>query len=109
MKLTNQLTALIIGSVFGVGAMVVCLAVFAKWSDGAVVGMATVFGTIAVNLIVAVRNQQKTAETLEHQDEKLETIERNTNGLSMREREDIAARAAEAALTRFHARQDKES
>lgn len=96
MKLTNQLAAVICVAVVGVAALVACLAIWANWSDGAVVGMVTVFGTIAINLIVAIRNQQKTAETLGQQDEKLDTITAQTNGLSDRERQDIADRAAAA-------------
>lgn len=101
MKLTNQLVVLILGTVIGLGALVVCLAVWANWSDGAIVGMVTAFGTIALNVIVAVRNQQKTNETLDTQNEKLETIERQTNGLSAAERADVAERAAAAALARM--------
>lgn len=98
MKLTNQLVALILGTVLGMAALVACLAIWADWSDGAVVGMVSAFGTVAGSVIVAVRNQQKTAETLAGQDEKLQVIERQTNGLSTRERQDIADRAAAAAI-----------
>jgi hypothetical protein len=104
MKLTTQLTAVIITSVLGLAGLVLGLAVWASWSDGAVVAMVTIFGTIAVNLIVAIRNQQKTAETLAGQDEKLDLIEHQTNGLSAAERDDIANRAVRAVLTELDKR-----
>lgn len=94
MKLTTQLVVLILGTVFGMIGLVVCLAVWADWSDGAIVGMVSAFGTLSAGVIVAVRNQAKTGEVLERQDEALEVIQRQTNGLSERERQDIADRAA---------------
>lgn len=94
MKLTTQLTVLILGTVFGMIGLVVCLAIWADWSDGAIVGMVSAFGTISAGILVAVRNQAKTGEVLERQDEALEVITRQTNGLSERERQDIADRAA---------------
>lgn len=86
MKLTNQLVVLILGTLVGLVGLVICLAVWADWSDGAIVGMVTAFGTIATSVLVAVRNQQKTAEVLAVQDGKLDTIEKNTNGKSELER-----------------------
>ena len=106
-KTTSGLTtqwAIVIGvSVGGTVALVIGLAVFAKMSDGAIVGLIGGIGAVLVNLIVVVRGQQKAAETLEHQDVKLEKIEQQTNGLSERERQDIAERAAAAVI-----RQQKE-
>jgi hypothetical protein len=102
-KLTTQLVVLILGTLAGLVALVVCLAVWANWSDGAIVGMVSAFGTLATGLIVAVRNQQKTQETLLGQDEKLAVIEKQTNGLSTRERQDIAERAAAAAIAAYRA------
>lgn len=101
MKLTTQLVVLILGTLAGLIGLVVCLAVWADWSDGAIVGMVSAFGTLASGLIVAVRNQQKTQETLTRQDEQLATIERQTNGLSEAERQDIADRAAAAAIAQM--------
>lgn len=98
MKLTTQLVVLILGTLAGLGSLVVSLAVWADWSDGAIVGMLAAFGTLATTLIVSIRNQQKTAEVLAGQDQKLDTIEHQTNGLSERERQDIAERAAVAAI-----------
>jgi hypothetical protein len=98
MKLTNQMVALVLGTLAGMVVLVVSLAIWADWSDGAIVGMVSAFGTVAGGIIVAVRNQQKTAEVLAGQDEKLEKIDHQTNGLSAAEREDIARRAAAAAI-----------
>lgn len=101
MKLTNQVVALVLGTVLGLSGLVACLAIWADWSDGAIVGMVSAFGTVAGGIIVAVRNQQKTADTLADQDEKLEIITRQTNGLSDAERQDIAERAAASVVRQF--------
>lgn len=91
MKLTTQLTVLICVCVLGIVALAASLAIWADWSDGAVVGMVSAFGTVATGLIIAVRNQGRT-------NEQLEQITHQTNGLSQRERQDIAARAAREAI-----------
>ena len=98
MRITTQLTVVIVVGIVGFVGMIVSLAVLADWSDGAIIGMATAFGAVIVNTVIAVRNQQRTVETLLHQDEKLDTITAQTNGLSDRERQDIAHRAALTAL-----------
>lgn len=94
MKITTQLVAMIAIIIVGMVGLVLGLAVFANWSDGAIVGMVSGFGTIATGLIMAVRNQQQTTQTLKEQDQKLDTVVAQTNGLSERERQDIADRAA---------------
>lgn len=101
MKLTTQLVVLVLGTLLGMIGLVVCLAVWAAWSDGAIVGMVSAFGTLAAGVIVAVRNQQKTAQTLDDQDRKLDTVVAQTNGLSERERQDIADRAAIAVAKMY--------
>lgn len=101
MKLTNQMVALVLGTMAGLVTLAVALAVFADWSDGAVIGLVAAFGTLATSVIVAVRNQQKTAEVLEGQDQVLQKIDRQTNGLSESERQDIADRAAVAAIAAY--------
>lgn len=98
MKITTQLAAVIVVGLLGFVGLILGLAVLADWSDGAIIGMATAFGAVIVNTVIAVRNQQKTAEVLVHQDEKLDTITRQTNGVSHDERQDIANRAVRAAL-----------
>lgn len=112
MKVTNQLVALVAVVLAGMIVMILGLAVLADWSDGAIVGMVSGFGTIATGLIVAIRNQQKTAETLDElqhqlgagqrvQVDKLETVVKQTNGLSDAERQDVAERAAAAVVRQF--------
>lgn len=99
MKLTNQLVIVICVGVAGMAGLVLGLAVWANWSDGAVVGLCTVFGTIVVNLIVAIRNQQKTAETLADQDDKLDKVVEQTNGKHDQQLRAVANLAAEATVT----------
>lgn len=94
MKVTTQLVAMIGIITLGMVGLVLGLAVFADWSDGAIIGMVSGFGTLATGLIVAVRNQQQTAQTLADQDRKLDTVVAQTNGLSEIERQEIAAAAA---------------
>lgn len=98
MKITTQFVALVAVIIAGMVGLVLGLAVLADWSDGAIVGMVSGFGTLATGLIVAVRNQQKTAETLERQDQQLDTVIAQTNGLSEMERQEIADRAATAVV-----------
>jgi len=93
-KITKELVFLVGIIVLGASGLVLGLAVWADWSDGAIVGMMSLFGSLATGLIVAVRNQQKTSETLEQQDRKLDTVVAQTNGLSELERQEIADRAA---------------
>lgn len=104
MKLTTQLAAVIIVGFVGIAGLVLGLAVLADWSDGAVIGLATALGAIVVNLIVAIRGQQRTAETLEGQDEKLAKIEKNTNGKADEERRAIARQAALEAIAEMKKR-----
>lgn len=94
MKITTQLVAMVAIIVVGMVGMVLGLAVLADWSDGAIVGMVSGFGTLATGLIFAVRNQQQTTETLRQQDVKLDTVVAQTNGMSEIERQEIADRAA---------------
>jgi uncharacterized membrane protein YfcA len=94
MKITTQLVVMISIIVVGMVGMVLGLAVLAHWSDGAILGMAAGFGTIATGLIMAVRNQQQTTESLQAQDRKLDTVVAQTNGMSEREKQEIADRAA---------------
>jgi hypothetical protein len=100
-KLTTQLAAVIIVGFVGIAGLVLGLAVLADWSDGAVIGLATALGAIVVNLIVAIRGQQKNAETLASQDRKLDTVVAQTNGLSDRERQDIAERTVATMMARL--------
>jgi hypothetical protein len=108
MKITTQLTVVIVSAVIGFVGLILGLAVFADWSDGAIIGLATAFGAVFVNTIIAVRNQAKTVESLADQDEKLieqdvklDTIVAQTNGMSEREKQEIAERAAISVVRQF--------
>lgn len=98
MKITRELVALIAIIVAGAVGLVLGLAVWADWSDGAILGMLSLFGSLASGLILAVRNQQKTTEALETADQKIDTVIAQTNGMSERERQDIAERAAASVV-----------
>jgi proteasome assembly chaperone (PAC2) family protein len=100
-KLTNQLAIVIVSAIVGLVGLVLGLAVFAAWSSGAIIGMASGIGSVLVSLIVAVRGQQITAQELQRQTTQLDTITEQTNGTSTAEREDIARRAAAAAVRAF--------
>ena len=97
MKLTWQVTTVVVVGVLGLVVLVIGLAVFAKMSDGAIVGLIGGIGAVIVNLILVARGQQKTAETLEQQDVKLDRVVEQTNGMSEAQLEEIADRAAGAA------------
>lgn len=97
MKLTTQLTIVICVGIAGMVAMVAFLS-SAGWSEGGIAGMVTGIGSVVTGLIVTIRAQTKTQEQLTQQDQQLATIEKNTNGLSAQERQDIAERAAAAAI-----------
>lgn len=103
MKLTTQLTIVICSGIAGMVAMVAFLSA-AGWSEGGIAGMVTGIGSVITGLVVTVRAQAKTQETLQAQDAQLTTIERQTNGLSTRERQDIADRAAAAAIASLRQR-----
>jgi len=97
-KVTTQLAIVIATGITGFVGLILGLAVLADWSDGAIIGMATAFGAVLVNTIIAVRNQVQTRLVLDKQDDQLDTIKQQTNGMSERERQDIADRAVAAAI-----------
>lgn len=97
-KLTNQLVIVVVSAIVGLVGLILGLAVLADWSDGAIIGMASGIGSVLVSLIVAVRGQQITAQELQRQTTQLDTITEQTNGASHQERQDIAERAAAAAI-----------
>lgn len=101
MKVTTQLTVVIVSGIVGLIGLVVGLAVLAHWSEGAIIAMVTAFGAVFVNAYMTVRNQAKTAQVLEGQDVKLKTIVEQTNGLSDRERQDIANRSVATIMARL--------
>jgi hypothetical protein len=93
-NLTWQLVVVIVASLAALTTLIVGLAVFADWSDGAIVALTTAFAGLIVNTIMILKNQARTVETLDDQNVTLEQIKDQTNGLSAKEREDIAERAA---------------
>lgn len=114
LKLTNQLAAVISVSVLGVAAMVVCLAIWADWSDGAVVGMFAAFGSLATGLVVTLRASAKSAEQVDLLQRqvgagqkstaaRLATVVEQTNGMSTAQIQDVASAAAQAAVDRYRA------
>jgi hypothetical protein len=100
-KVTTQLAIVVCVGILGIVGLIVGLAVFASWSEGAIIAMVTAFGAVILNTIITIRNQSKTNETLESQDVKLDTITAQTNGLSEIERQEIAERAAVAVVRQF--------
>ena len=94
MKPSTQLAVVVCVGIVAGTALVYGLAVFAHWSDGAVVGLVAAVGVAAGTLVAQLRSNSKLAD----QDKTLATIERQTNGLSEVERQDIATRAARAVL-----------
>lgn len=101
MKLTTQTAVVLCTALVGLVALVIGLAVFAKMSDGAIIGLIGGIGAAIVNLVVLARGQQTTTETLRSQDEKLDQITKQTNGLSEIERQEIADRAAVAVVAAY--------
>jgi len=108
-KVTSQVVWLSLVLVAGMVILVLGLAVLANWSDGAIIAMLSGFGSLATGLILAVRNQQRAAETLDQlarsigagqrdQDKQLSTITRQTNHISEVERAQIAEAAAVRAV-----------
>jgi uncharacterized membrane protein len=91
-----QAVVLSVGLIAAAG-LVVGLA-FAGWSAEAIVG----FGGLALALVtgqfVAARRASVVEAKTDQQTATLDTIRRQTNGLSAAERNDIAVRAARAAL-----------
>ncbi len=100
-KITTQVAAVIIVGVLGFTGLILGLAVWADWSDGAIVAMCTAFGALLINTIVSVRNQVQTRETLVDQTNQLDQVIRQTNGLSEAERQDIADQAADRAAVKI--------
>jgi hypothetical protein len=109
MKLTKELAVVICVMIAGAVGLILGLAVLADWSDGAILAMFSLFASIATGLIAAVRNQQKTTETLDNlqrqvgsgqrdQDTKISTIVKQTNDLSDLARQDIADKAVRTVM-----------
>lgn len=93
LKLTKELVVLIGILMAGAVGLVLGLAVLANWQDGSIIGMLSLFGSLATGIIVAVRNQQKTVEQIDQlqrvvatgqrvADDQLSTVIEQTNGPS---------------------------
>jgi hypothetical protein len=108
MKITTQLTVIICVAIAGLVAMIWFLS-DAGWTEGGITGMVTGLGTAIGILIAAVRNQGKQAEQMEllqralgagqqTQVAKLDTVVKQTNGMHTAQLEEVAQRAAAAAV-----------
>lgn len=106
LKLTKELVVLIGILMAGAVGLVLGLAVLANWQDGSIIGMLSLFGSLATGIIVAVRNQQKTVEQIDQlqrvvatgqrvADDQLSTVIEQTNGPSHAA---LVATAQQAAL-----------
>jgi uncharacterized protein HemX len=99
--MSTRLTWPAVGLIAVLGAIAVALAVLTDWGSGEILGLVGVLagigGGAAVAGTVAGRVDQVHAETAA-QSETLARIDHQTNGQSSAERQDIADRAAAAAI-----------
>lgn len=104
----NKLSWPTVGLIGVLGAIAVALATLAHWEAGAILGMvgilAGIGGGAAVGGAVAGKVDVVHAET-EAQTRTLQKIERQTNGLSTKEKQDIAEAAAAAVLRQMRGQQ----
>ncbi|MEV6306488.1 hypothetical protein AB0M02_44270 [Actinoplanes sp. NPDC051861] len=102
----KQLTWPAVGLIAVLAGTAIALATLAHWDAGAILGVLGILGGIgggaAVAGGVAGKVEEVHAETAA-QTSQLAVIERQTNGLSTAEREDIARRAAAAAIAAYRA------
>lgn len=100
----TKLTWPTVGLIAVLGAIGVTLATLAHWDPAAILGVLGILGGIgggaAVGGAVAGKVDDVHAETA-RQTEKLAQIEHQTNGLSEKERQDVAERAAAAAIRKL--------
>jgi len=97
MKISTQTAAVACTAIVTIAGLVFGLATFAHMDDGALIGLATAAGAVLGNLVVQLRSNVKLAA----QDRQLDTIVKQTNGLSERERQDIAERAVAALIEKL--------
>jgi len=93
MKVTTQLAVVICVGILTACALVFGLAVFAGWSDAAIVALIAAAGGGAGTLLVQLRAHRQTAEKLTAQDGKLDRVVEQTNGKSDAEVRRIALEA----------------
>jgi hypothetical protein len=96
-QLTWQLVTVIVVGIIGMVAMVAFLSA-AGWSEGGIAGMVTGIGAVVTGIIGQLQGQQVTNDRIADLDRKTDTVVAQTNGLSDIERQDIARRAAQAAI-----------
>lgn len=100
----NKLTWPTVGLIAVLGGIAVALATLAHWEAGAILGvvgiLAGIGGGAAVGGAVAGKVDDVHAETAA-QTEVLAKIDHQTNGLSEKERQDIAERAVAAVLRKM--------
>jgi len=85
--------------ILAIGGIVVALAL-AGWDAEAIMGFATLAAALVVGQFVQTRRASVVEAKTDAQTATLQTIERQTNGMSSAERQDIAVRAAQAVLDR---------
>lgn len=87
-KITTQVAVVIVVGIVAIVGLIFGLAVWADWSDGAIVGLVTAFSGLLINTVIVVRNQQV-------QGAKLDAIQEQTNGHLTQRDDNIAALQAE--------------
>jgi hypothetical protein len=114
-KLSTQLAAVICVGIIGLVTMVYFL-VQAGWKEGSITGLAVGLGTIITGLIVAIGQQRKTADQVDQlqrqvgagqrdQARKIDAVVEQTNGAGHDQLQDVADRAAAAAVSRYVSRE----
>lgn len=100
MKINSWPQAIVaVTGIVAVAGIVVSLAL-AGWDAEAIIGFASLAVALVVGQYVQTRRAAVVEAKTDQQTQTLHTIERQTNGLSSAERQDIAVRAAQAVLDR---------
>ena len=118
MKLSTQAAVVISLGILAVCGLVAVLAIYADMDSAALIGLAVAASSLLGNLVVQLRSNAKLAEQDKTLDElqqalgagqrasmtKLDTVVKQTNGLSDTEKQDIAERAAASVVQQFRRR-----
>ncbi len=94
MKITGPVAAIVIAAIVTVNALIAVLAIYADFDSAAIVGMGTGLTAILVNLAVLLRGQQAQARVNAEQNEQLDTIKEQTNGMAVADRKALAKQAS---------------
>lgn len=94
MKIDKWSAIVLIAGIVAAAAMIVSLAIFAHMDSAALIGLIAALSGLAATLPLQLAQRKQLAQ----QDQKIDTITAQTNGLSDRERNDIAVRAAKAVV-----------